>query len=310
MVARSLAQLRRHHGADGVRAARRGRCWRCARCWASSPATARSRITMAAESAPPEHMATAIGWVQTAQRLGPALGPVIGGTLAPGVGLRQTFLVAAVLYLGALVLVFVGYREEGLRAPRRAPAAPPVRRRGRPSARSRTSCCSSASSSACSSSIAASAPCCRCTCGEIGTPPDHVAVPERLAVHDHGRRRRARPSPGGQAAEAVAVRRKSSRRPWPRRRLVRSYSGSGRRRRCSSRRPWSSASASASRRRRSTRRRGERAPVVGSRRRVRVPDDGVSDRPRGEPGRGGLRSARTACARCSFWMPSGWPRSP
>ena len=39
-------------------------------------------MTMAAESAPPEQVATAIGWVQTAQRLGPALGPVIGGTLA------------------------------------------------------------------------------------------------------------------------------------------------------------------------------------------------------------------------------------
>src|SRR6185295_20369607 len=29
-------------------------------------------MTMAAESAPPQHLATAIGWVQTAQRLGPA----------------------------------------------------------------------------------------------------------------------------------------------------------------------------------------------------------------------------------------------
>ncbi|MFI5177300.1 MAG: MFS transporter [Vicinamibacterales bacterium] len=74
-------------------------------------------LTMAAESAPPEHMATAIGWVQTAQRLGPTFGPVIGGALAAALGLRQTFVVSAVLYLGALVLVFVGYREEGLRAP-------------------------------------------------------------------------------------------------------------------------------------------------------------------------------------------------
>jgi MFS family permease len=52
-------------------------------------------LTMAAESAPPEQMATAIGWVQTAQRLGPALGPVIGGTLAQSVGLRGAFLVSA-----------------------------------------------------------------------------------------------------------------------------------------------------------------------------------------------------------------------
>ena len=51
-------------------------------------------LTMAAESAPPEQTATAIGWVQTAQRLGPAIGPVIGGTLAQAVGLRQAFLVS------------------------------------------------------------------------------------------------------------------------------------------------------------------------------------------------------------------------
>ena len=36
-------------------------------------------MMLAAESAPAEHMAAAIGWVQTSQRLGPALGPVIGG---------------------------------------------------------------------------------------------------------------------------------------------------------------------------------------------------------------------------------------
>src|SRR5678815_3780486 len=50
-------------------------------------------LTMAAESAPPDQMATAIGWVQTAQRLGPALGPVIGGALAQALGLRRSFLV-------------------------------------------------------------------------------------------------------------------------------------------------------------------------------------------------------------------------
>jgi DHA1 family multidrug resistance protein-like MFS transporter len=68
-------------------------------------------MTMAAESSPPEQMATAIGWVQTAQRLGPALGPVIGGVLAQTLGLRETFLVAAVVYLGAFLLVVFGYRE-------------------------------------------------------------------------------------------------------------------------------------------------------------------------------------------------------
>lgn len=83
-------------------------------------------ITMAAESAPPEYTARAIGWVQTAQRLGPALGPVIGGALAQAVGLRGAFLVSAGFYVAAFVFVMIGFRETG--APRRiaAGAPPPV----------------------------------------------------------------------------------------------------------------------------------------------------------------------------------------
>ena len=49
-------------------------------------------LAMAAESAPPGRMASAIGMVQTAQRLGPALGPVIGGVLAQLVGPAQRVL--------------------------------------------------------------------------------------------------------------------------------------------------------------------------------------------------------------------------
>jgi MFS transporter, DHA1 family, multidrug resistance protein len=70
-------------------------------------------MTMAAESAPPERVAQAIGWVQTAQRLGPAIGPVIGGGLAQAVGLRRAFLVTALVYLAAFLLVVFGYREPG-----------------------------------------------------------------------------------------------------------------------------------------------------------------------------------------------------
>jgi DHA1 family multidrug resistance protein-like MFS transporter len=46
-------------------------------------------LTMAAESAPRDRMPQSIGAVQTAQRLGPAVGPVIGGLLAGIVGLRS-----------------------------------------------------------------------------------------------------------------------------------------------------------------------------------------------------------------------------
>jgi MFS family permease len=77
-------------------------------------------VSMAAESVPRERMAEAIGTVQVAQRLGPALGPVVGGVLAPLVGLRASFLVAAVFYLTAVVTIAVAYREPRTRQARAA----------------------------------------------------------------------------------------------------------------------------------------------------------------------------------------------
>jgi DHA1 family multidrug resistance protein-like MFS transporter len=68
-------------------------------------------LTMAADSAPRDRMAYAIGFVQTAQRLGPALGPIIGGAVAQMVGLRRAFLVTSVFYMTALVLVAFMYDE-------------------------------------------------------------------------------------------------------------------------------------------------------------------------------------------------------
>jgi len=68
-------------------------------------------LTMAAESAPPDRTAYAIGTVQTAQRLGPAVGPVIGGTVAQIVGLRNAFLITAGFYVVALAIVFFMYTE-------------------------------------------------------------------------------------------------------------------------------------------------------------------------------------------------------
>jgi MFS family permease len=68
-------------------------------------------LAMAARSVPRERMASAIGTVQTAQRLGPAIGPVIGGTLAPLVGLRNAFLWSAAFYALAFVVVLLLYHE-------------------------------------------------------------------------------------------------------------------------------------------------------------------------------------------------------
>ncbi|HEY3884732.1 MAG TPA: MFS transporter [Vicinamibacterales bacterium] len=81
-------------------------------------------LTMGADSAPEGRMAQSIGIVQTAQRLGPALGPVFGGALAALVGLRSTFLVAAACYLLSVIVVFVMYDESIIHAPE--PAAEPA----------------------------------------------------------------------------------------------------------------------------------------------------------------------------------------
>jgi MFS transporter, DHA1 family, multidrug resistance protein len=68
-------------------------------------------LSMAALSAPRDKVATAIGTVQTAQRMGPTLGPVIGGILAPVVGLRNAFLVASGFYVVALILLTFLFHE-------------------------------------------------------------------------------------------------------------------------------------------------------------------------------------------------------
>jgi MFS family permease len=68
-------------------------------------------LAMAADSAPKGRMAQAIGTVQTAQRLGPAMGPVFGGSIAALVGLRRAFLVAGAFYFIALVVMFFMYDD-------------------------------------------------------------------------------------------------------------------------------------------------------------------------------------------------------
>src|SRR5262245_32760292 len=84
-------------------------------------------LTMAAESAPRDRTAYAIGTVQTAQRLGPAIGPIIGGVVAQMVGLRRAFLVTSAFYVAALLVVVVMYDERIGRAGNRADDHEPVR---------------------------------------------------------------------------------------------------------------------------------------------------------------------------------------
>jgi MFS transporter, DHA1 family, multidrug resistance protein len=73
-------------------------------------------VAMAAESAPRERMPSAIGAVQTAQRIGPGVGPVIGGLLARLVGLRRAFLATAMFYFVALVIVHLMYDDRATHA--------------------------------------------------------------------------------------------------------------------------------------------------------------------------------------------------
>jgi DHA1 family multidrug resistance protein-like MFS transporter len=69
-------------------------------------------ISMAAQSVTSrDQMPQAIGMVQTGHRLGPAIGPVIGGLLAQTVGLRNSFLVAAAFYAAAMLLIIFNYQE-------------------------------------------------------------------------------------------------------------------------------------------------------------------------------------------------------
>jgi DHA1 family multidrug resistance protein-like MFS transporter len=83
-------------------------------------------VAMAAESAPRDRMPQAIGLVQTAQRIGPAIGPVIGGALAALVGLRKGFLATALFYGIGLVLVHAMYDDAATHEPNRENPENPV----------------------------------------------------------------------------------------------------------------------------------------------------------------------------------------
>jgi DHA1 family multidrug resistance protein-like MFS transporter len=85
-------------------------------------------LAMAAASVPQERLARAIATVQTAQRMGPAIGPVVGGLLASAFGLRQVFLVAAGVYVAASVIMAVFYVEPSGQSPEgRRPERVPFR---------------------------------------------------------------------------------------------------------------------------------------------------------------------------------------
>lgn len=69
-------------------------------------------LAMAAAQSRREDTGRAVGLVQSAQILSAAVGPLLGGLLADTIGIRRTFLVAALVCLVALVLILVGYQED------------------------------------------------------------------------------------------------------------------------------------------------------------------------------------------------------
>ncbi len=68
-------------------------------------------LAMATSLAPREETGKAVGMVQAAQILSAAVGPLAGGFLADVIGIRRTFLVAALLCAVALLLVLRYYQE-------------------------------------------------------------------------------------------------------------------------------------------------------------------------------------------------------
>lgn len=75
-------------------------------------------LAMASAGAPKERTGQAVGAVQAAQILAAAVGPLVGGTLADFIGMRQSFVVTAGICGVAWVLVLLGFQ-----APRAATAA-------------------------------------------------------------------------------------------------------------------------------------------------------------------------------------------
>ena len=68
---------------------------------------------MAAESAPRDRMPNAIGVVQTAQRIGPAVGPLIGGVFTDSISWRWVWWSNVPVAILALLLMNLIRPKEG-----------------------------------------------------------------------------------------------------------------------------------------------------------------------------------------------------
>jgi len=71
-------------------------------------------VPLLVSTTPKEHMSRSIGTLQTVQMISAALGPMIGGTLADWIGIRNTCLVSAAFAGTALLLINRLYKGKGL----------------------------------------------------------------------------------------------------------------------------------------------------------------------------------------------------
>jgi len=78
-------------------------------------------VALVTHGCPRPRIGRAVGVLQATQILSTALGPLLGGLLAPAIGIRQTFLVTFVLCSVAFVFVLALYRDTGPAADASAP---------------------------------------------------------------------------------------------------------------------------------------------------------------------------------------------
>jgi MFS transporter, DHA1 family, multidrug resistance protein len=69
---------------------------------------------------PQARTSEAVGLFQGARSFSNAFGPIMGGVLADQIGMRQTFYVSSILFIGAFLMIRYAYREDGQ-------VSPPVR---------------------------------------------------------------------------------------------------------------------------------------------------------------------------------------
>ncbi|MCE5258003.1 MAG: MFS transporter, partial [Chloroflexi bacterium] len=81
-------------------------------------------MTLVATETPESHLATSLGTMQTAQYVGMAIGPLIGGLIADATSYRTVFPVASVIIAAALIAIIFGVHETQTHRQTQVPKTP------------------------------------------------------------------------------------------------------------------------------------------------------------------------------------------